>query len=167
MTKLTASNGWNRLPCGCDLELRHGVPIRLSSTVEAPEIPAATLCDEVAALTGLHVSLGEWLAGEDAGELQARTLVTADQFTEVLNRLAVSAAAIFFDRYHKPVAKDDVDWDTLEYANDFRRALDYCGLDWGDVDRDTCRAGYLKTMHAETKRLAETSESPRVEPESD
>jgi hypothetical protein len=167
MTKLTASNGWNRLPCGCDLELRHGVPVRLSSTGEAPEIPAATLSAEITALTGLHVSLGEWLPGEEAGEIQARIRVTADQFTEVLNRLALSAAVLFFDRYHKPVDRDDVDWDALEFANDFRRALDYCGLDWSDVDRDACKAGYLRTMHDETRRLAKATESPRVEPETD
>jgi hypothetical protein len=167
MTKLTASNGWNRLSCGCDLELRHGVPIRLSSKGEAPEIPAATLSGEVTALTGLHVSLEEWLPGEEAGEVQARIRVTGEQLTEVLNRLALSAAALFFDRYHKPVDSDDVDWDTLEFANDFRRALDYCGLDWKEIDRDACKAGYLKTMHTETLRLAAATESPRVEPESD
>lgn len=167
MTKLTASNGWNRLPCGCDLELRHGVPVRLSSKGEAAEIPAATLSGEVTTLTGLHVSLGEWLPGEDAGELQARVRVNGEQLSEVLNRLALSAAGLFFDRYHKPVDRDDVDWDALEFANDFRRALDYCGLDWKEVDRDACKAGYLKTMHAETHRFAAAIESPRVEPESD
>jgi len=167
MTNLTASNGWKRLPCGCDVELQHGIPVRLSSAGGVPDMPGPALSEEVAAHTGLRVSIGEWLPGEDAGELQAKTLVTGEQFPEVLNRLALSAAALFFDRYQKAVAKDDVDWDTLEYANDFRRALDYCGLDWGDVDRDACRAGYLKTMHAETQRLSVTAESPLVEPESD
>jgi len=167
MTTLTASNGWNRLPCGCDLELRHGVPVRLSSTGEAPEIPAATLSGEITALTGLHVSLGEWLPGEEAGEIQARIRVNGDQLTEVLNRLALSAAVLFYDRYHKPVDRDDVDWDTLEFANDFRRALDYCGLDWKEADRDACKAAYLTTMHAETRRLAAAAESPLVEPEAD
>jgi hypothetical protein len=85
----------------------------------------------------------------------------------VLNRLALSAAVLFFDRYHKPVDSDDVDWDSLEYASDFRRALQYCGLDRDDVDRDACKADYLETMHIETRRLAATAESPRVEPETD
>jgi hypothetical protein len=166
MTNLTASNGWERLPCGCDVELRHGIPIRLSCANGVPDIPVTELCDEVSALTGLQVSLEEWLPGEAAGEIQAGTRVSGEQLTEVLNRLAVSAATLFFDRYHKPVDRDDVDWDTLEFANDFRRALEYCGLDWNDVERDTCKAHYLETMHAETRRLAAATESPRVEPES-
>ena len=143
------------------------MPVRLSSTREVAEIPAATLSGEITTLTGLQVRLGEWLPGEDAGEVQARIRVNGEQLGEVLNRLALSAAELFFDRYHKPVDQDDVDWDTLEFANDFRRALDYCGLDWKEVDRNACKAGYLKTMHAETRRLAAATESPRVEPESD
>jgi hypothetical protein len=167
MTKLTASNGWERLPCGCDLELQHGIPVRLSCANGVPDIPTTDLSGEVSALSGLHVSLEEWLPGEAAGEVQARTRVDGEQLTEVLNRLALSAAALFFDRYHKPVDRDDVDWDALEFANDFRRALDYCGLDWKDVERDTCKAGYLETMHSETHRLAAARESPRVVPETD
>ena len=167
MTKLTASNGWERLPCGCDLELRHGIPVRISCADGIPDIPTPDLSAEISALTGLHVSLEEWLPGEAAGEVQARTRVKREQLTEVLNRLALSAAALFFDRYHKPVDRDDVDWDTLEFANDFRRALDYCGLDWKDVAQDTWKAHYLETMHAETYRLAASRESPRVIPETD
>jgi hypothetical protein len=167
MTNLTPDHGWERLACGCDLELRHGIPVRLSNPGEAPKIPAAALHEEIAAHTGLQVSVGEWLPGEDAGELQAKIRVNGEQFAEVLNRLALSAAALFFDRYHKPVARDDVDWDALEFANDFTRALEYCGMDWGDVDREACRAGYLKIMHEETRRLAATTEPPLVEPEAD
>jgi hypothetical protein len=167
MTNQTASDGWKRLPSGCDVELQHGIPVQLSSAAGVPGLPEPALSDEVEAYTGLRVSIGEWLPGEASGEVQARTIVTAEQLTEVLNRLALSAAALFFDRYHKPVDRDDVDWDTLEFANDFRRALDYCGLDWKDVERDTCKAHYLETMHNETRRLADTGESPRVVPESD
>ena len=167
MTNPTANHGWTRLSCGCDLELRHGIPVRLSSAGGAPDIPAAVLSEEVAALSGLHVSVGEWLPGEAAGEVQAKVLVNSEQFTEVLNRLALSAAVLFYDRYRKPVDREDVDWDTLEYANDFRRALDYCGLDWDEVNRDACKAEYLRTMHTETRRLSEATELPLVEPETD
>jgi hypothetical protein len=167
MTNPIANHGWKRLPSGCDLELRHGIPVRLSSKDGAPVMPAAALCGEIAAHTGLHVSLGEWLPGEETGEAQAGIRVNGEQLAEVLNRLALSAATLFFDRYHKPVDREDVDWDTMEFANDFRRALDYCGLDWSDIDRDACVKDYLETMHAETRRLAAATESPRVEPEVD
>ena len=167
MAEASVRNGWVRLPCGCDLELRHGVPVRLSCGDETPDIKAADLSAEVAAMTGLRVSLGEWQPGEEDGELQARVRVSGEQLTEVLNRLALSSAAVFFDRYHKTLDKDDVDWDTLEYANDFRRALDYCGLDWEAVDRDACKPGYLEAMHAETRRLAQAPETPLIEPETD
>jgi hypothetical protein len=167
MSKLTTGNGWHRLPCGYDLELRHGIPVNVSRADATPEIPAAALSEEVTAQTGLRVSLEEWLPGEAGGERQAGIRVDSGEFTEVLHRLALSAAALFFDRYHKPVDHEDVDWDTLEFANDFRRALDYCGLNWGDVDREASTARYLKTMHAETRRLAADTESPLVEPESD
>jgi hypothetical protein len=167
MTNQTASNGWKRLPCGCDVELQHGIPVRLSSAGGVPDLPEPALSAEIAAQTGLRVSIGEWLPGEASGEVQARILVTGEQLREVLDRLALSAAALFFDRYHKPVDRDDVDWDTLEFANDFRRALEYCGLDWKDVARDTCKAHYLETMHKETRRLADAGESPRVVPETD
>jgi hypothetical protein len=167
MTTLPPKHGWERLSCGCDLELRHGIPVRLSYPGKAPDMPEAALSEDVEAHTGLQVSVGEWLPGEEAGELQARVRVNREQFTEVMNRLALSAAALFFDRYHKPIAGEDVDWDTLEFANDYTRALEYCGMDWSDVDRDRCRADYLKTMHAETHRLAAGTESPLVEPEAD
>ncbi|HYQ71549.1 MAG TPA: hypothetical protein VET88_06440, partial [Gammaproteobacteria bacterium] len=134
---------------------------------DTPEVPAAVLSEEVAAQTGLDVRVEAWQPGETAAELQALARVDRRHFTEVLNRLALSAAALFFDRYHKPVDRDDVDWDNLEFANDFRHALDYCGLDWGDIDRESCMASYVETMHAETRRLAAGRESPMVGPEGD
>jgi len=167
MTGPTAQNGWERLPGGCDLELRHGIPVRVSRLEKAAEITAAELAGEITALTGLRVRIEDWMPGEDAGELQARVRVDGSQFTTVLENLALSAARVFFDRYHKPIDRDDIDWDTLEYANDFRRALEYCGLDWQEVDREACKAGYLEAMHAETSRLAAAADAPSVEPESD
>jgi hypothetical protein len=79
--------------------------------------------------------------------------------------LALSSAAMFIDRFHKPVDTGDVDWDRLEYLKDFREALDHCGLAWGDIDKDACLDGYLETMHRETQRLAQSTDSPMVEPE--
>lgn len=167
MAEATVRNGWVHLPCGCDLELRHGVPVRLSCGDDTPDIKATTLSNEVTAMTGLRVSLGEWQPGDEDGELQSRVRVSGEQLAEVLNRLALSSAAIFFDRYHKTPDREDVDWDTLEYANDFRRALEHCGLDWEAVDREACKPGYLEAMHAEIRRLSEALEPPLIEPETD
>lgn len=168
MTVQTARNGWERLPSGYDLELRHGVPVNLSRTETLADLPAADLAGEIADLTGLRVRIEDWTTGENAGEQVARVRVDGEQFSRVLENLAVSAARIFFDRYRKPVDRDDVDWDTLEYAKDFKRALDYCGLDWKDVDREACKAGYLEAMHAETQRLtAADGDTPPIEPETD
>ena len=55
--------------------------------------------------------------------------------------------------------------DRLEYLKDFREALDHCWLAWVDIDKDACLDGYLETMHRETQRLAESTDSPMVEPE--
>jgi len=91
--------------------------------------------------------------------------VSGKDFAEVLRRLALSSAAMFIDRFHKPVDAGDVDWDRLEYLKDFREALDHCGLAWGDIDKDAHLDGYLETMHIETQRLAQSTDSPMVEPE--
>ncbi|MGD2137802.1 MAG: hypothetical protein PVF08_06065 [Gammaproteobacteria bacterium] len=165
MDETTLVNGWQRLPSGFDVELRHAIPVRISDNGGGPAPAGATLAQEITALTGLRVTLGEWLSGERPGEHEARLTVSGEQLEEVLRRLALAAAAVFVDRYHKTVDRDDVDWDTLEYDNDFRKALAHCGLAWGDVDKEAYRDGFVEAMHRETRRLAAAPEMPRVEPE--
>jgi hypothetical protein len=79
--------------------------------------------------------------------------------------LALASAALFIDRFHKPVDASAVDWDRLEYLTDFREALDHCGLASDDIDKDAYRDDYLETMHRETQRLAQSTDTPLVEPE--
>ena len=79
--------------------------------------------------------------------------------------LARAAAAVFVDRYHKPIDDSDVDWDRLEYLSDFNAALLHCDMDDGQVDPDTYRAAYIDAMHRETHRLAHATDQPPVEPE--
>jgi len=165
MADVTVTNGWQRLSNGFDVEFRHGIPIRLSDNGKEPAIPAATLTDEITVLGGLLVAIGDWLPGEDPNEHEARLTVSSDQLEEVLRRLALSSAAVFFDRFHKPVDEDDVDWDTLEYVTDYRTALEYCGLEGSDADKEAYRDTYLKTMHQETRRLAQSIDTPLTEPE--
>ena len=165
MTDITRKTGWERLSNGFDVEFRHGIPIRLSDNGKQQTLPDPALLDEIMTLAGLHVSRGEWQVGAAANEREAQLLVAGDQLDTVLERLALAAANMYIDRYGRPIDRDDVDWDALEFDTDFRTALGYCGLDWGDVDKDSYQDGYLDTMHNETRRLAASGEAPGVEPE--
>lgn len=165
MHKASVRNGWERLSNGFDVEFRRNIPVRVSDNGHDMAVPEDVLLEEIAALGKLHVNLGDWTSGERVGEREACLTVSDQEFAEVLRRLAVSSAALFVERYHKPVDDDDVDWDRLEYLKDFRCALESCGLSWGDVDMDACFDDYVEAMHNETFRLAQTGELPLVEPE--
>jgi hypothetical protein len=157
-------NGWKRLSNGFDVEFRHSVPYRLSDNGRS-EPDDSMLVEEITALGRLHVQLGQWEAGERPGEREARLYVSRGEFAEVLRRLAQSSAALFIDRYRKPIDTSDIDWDRLEYLKDFQAALDHCRLGPGDMDQDAYRDIYIEVMHRETRGLAESGESPPVEPE--
>lgn len=165
MNNRTITNGWERLPSGYDVEFIDNVPVRISDNGSDPPTPGTELVEQIEALTALQVRLGEWESGERQNEHEARLLVSDKQFAEVLQRLALSSAAVFFDRFQKAVGKDDVDWDRMEYLKDFRTALEHCGMRWGDVDQDAFLADYGETMHQETRRLAQAAKMPPVEPE--
>jgi hypothetical protein len=165
MVSVTVENGWERLPSGFDVEFRHSIPIQVSDNGKGLTIPESVLVEEITALGKLHVQLGEWQPGERADEHEARVFVSGKEFAEVLRRLARASAALFIDRFHKPVDAGAVDWDRLEYLSDFREALDHCGLASDDIDMDAYRDDYVETMHRETRRLAQSAESPLVEPE--
>ena len=165
MVNVRVRNGWESLPNGFDVEFRSSIPVRISDNGRGMTVPEDVLLEEVSALGKLHVCLGAWESGERAGEHEACLTVSGQEFAEVLRRLAVASAALFVDRYHKTVDDSDVDWDRLEYLKDFRTALELCGLAWGDVDMDASFDDYAEVMHRETRRLAQSGESPLVEPE--
>ena len=165
MHNASVINGWESLPNGFDVEFRRSIPVRISDNGHGMTVPEDVLLEEVSALGKLHVCLGDWESGERAGEHEACLYVSGREFAEVLKRLAGSSAALFVERYHKPVDASDVDWDRLEYLKDFRAALEFCGLAWGDVDMDACFDGYSEVMHRETCRLVQSGERPLVERE--
>ena len=165
MPNVSVGNGWESLPNGFDVEFRHSIPVRVSDNGCGMMVPEDVLLEEVSALGKLHVCLGDWESGESAGEHEACLTVSGREFSEVLRRLAIASAALFVERYHKPVDDNDVDWDRLEYLKDFRTALECCGLAWGDVDMDDCFDDYAAVMHRETRRLAQSGELPLVQPE--
>ena len=165
MHNASVRNGWESLPNGFDVEFRHSIPVRISDNGHGMTIPEDVLLEEVSALGKLHVCLGTWESGEHTGEHEANLTVSGREFSEVLRRLAGSSAALFVERYHKPVDESDIDWDRLEYLKDFRAALDHCGLASDDIDKDIYLNDYVETMHRETQRLAQSTDSPLVEPE--
>lgn len=164
MSEDSTLNGWTSLSNGFDVEMQHGIPVRLSNN--GLDIPAddAGLVEEVSRLSGLTVVVASWEAAGD-GEQEARLCVDALQFGDVLKRLALASAALFVDRYHTPIDKDSVDWDNAEYARDFNHAVECCCLDAGEMDRKAHFPDYVTLMHAETERLLNAGESPMVEPE--
>ena len=165
MANLMVQNDWERLPSGFDVEFRHGIPIRISDNGKGLTISESVLVEEITAIARLHVQLGEWKSDEHEDEYKARVFVSGKDFAEVLERLALSSAAMFIDRFHKPVDAGDVDWDRLEYLKDFRAALGHCGLASDDLDKDAYLDDYIETMHRETQRLAQSTDTPLVEPE--
>lgn len=165
MNTSTLRNGWDHLSNGFDVEFRNSIPIRLSDNGMGVTEPDPSLIEEIAALGKLHVYPGDWAPGERPDEHEARLYVSSREFTEVLRRLAQASAALFVDRYHKPVDDTDVDWDRLEYLKDFLTALNHCGLEPGDKNPDNYRDSYVEVMHQETRKLAQSQEPPLVAPE--
>lgn len=165
MTENTTQNGWISLSNGFDVELLHGIPVRLSNN--GLDIPADDdqLVDEVTKLSGLTVVISGWKDADEPGEQEARLCVDALQFEEVLRKLALASAALFVDRYHTPIEQDSVDWDSAEYARDFNHAVECCCLDQGEMDRKEYFTIYVGLMHAETNRIIETGESPLLDAE--
>lgn len=158
-------NGWVSLSNGFDVELQHGIPVRLSNN--GLDIPSddALLVEEVTRLSGLTVVISGWEDADEPGEQEARLCVDALEFEQVLRRLALASAALFVDRYHTPIDQDSVDWDNAEYARDFNHAVECCCLDQGEMDRKQYFNIYVELMHAETKRLIDAGESPMVDTE--
>ena len=165
MTDNTMQNGWVSLSNGFDVELQHGIPVRLSNN--GLDIPSddALLIEEVTRLSGLTVVISGWEDADEAGEQEARLCVDVLQFEQVLRRLALASAALFVDRYHTPLDQDSVDWDNAEYARDFNHAVECCCMDQGEMDRKQYFSIYVELMHAETKRLIEAGETPMVDAE--
>jgi hypothetical protein len=167
MTEVATQSGWVTLSNGFDVELLHGIPLRLSNNGIDIAADDAKLVEEVSKLTELTVVIKGWQEAEESGELEAALCVDALQFEQVLRRLALASAALFVDRYHTPIDKDSVDWDNAEYARDFNHAVDICCLDAGEMNREDYFTEYVMLMHAETKRVLEAGETPMVDNETE
>ena len=157
-------NGWNRIATGLDVEIEHGVPVRISNTRRDRKVNKQSISERVLALTGLTVSVENWV-NISADEQESSVSIDKREFIEVLRRLALSSAALFVDRFHKPIDRYAVDWDKAEYDCDFNHAVEHCRIPYGTLNKDYYFDFYLKTMHEESLRLIEEGISPIVDAE--
>lgn len=145
-------HGWISLPSEGELLLEHGVPVAVR-VGDAGMADVERLIDEIAAVSGLDVTLGGWRPLEDAETKEAALHVDAGEIGEVLRRLAQASAETFFDRYRKPIETDDVDFDDEAYAYDFGFALEVCGLHWNQADQLALRGDYLRALHGAAEEM--------------
>jgi hypothetical protein len=165
MAEDTSRSGWVRLSSGFDVELSHGIPVRLSDNALDKQADDAQLVEEIADLTGLTVTIEGWVASSEAGERETRLCVDALEFGDVLQKLALTSAVLFVDHYHKPIDPDAVDWDSAEYARDFNHAAVCCCIDADEMKRRDYFDDYVSTMHVETQRLVKEVITPIVDAE--
>ncbi|MGE5465857.1 MAG: hypothetical protein ACM3Y9_00360 [Ignavibacteria bacterium] len=150
-------HGWISLPSQGELYLEHGVP-RQVRVPDAQAVDVERLLDEVEDVTGLHVTIGRWLSDAEAGDMEAVIQVHAEDVTEVLRRLAQRSAEAFYDRYHKPMDRSDIDFDEEAYAQDISEALAVCGLQWRQIDDSALRFIYERALHSAVAEIAANPE---------
>jgi len=152
MDKDDVIHGWVSLVADAEVFLEHGVPTRVWVADEA--VNTGALAEEIRELTGLQVTFGPWEAGEEPGEREAKLHVSPGYIGRLLEVLAHASAETFYDRYRKAIEPDDTDFDEEAYAQDFNAALEYCGLHWGDVDKDSLAQTYVTNLHRAAEEIA-------------
>lgn len=160
----TSYTGWSRIASSLDVEVQHGIPVRISTTDPSRKLKNVNISYIIQSLTGLSASLHNWI-NTTTEEQEWSLCVDQAAFTEVLRRLALSSAALFVDRFHKPIDHTAVDWDEAAYNFDYNRALERCCIPYGKLNKEDYFDDYIKTMHAETVRLVDEGLSPLVEAE--
>ena len=121
MTKLNLHNGWSRIAPGLDVELRHGVPVRVACNNAGQQLNEQHITNRVYALTGLTAAVKNGLNVTPV----ERELVCNDmtKFDEFLDRQALSSAAIYADRFHDTIHSNTVEWIDEEYSFDFNLTM--------------------------------------------
>jgi len=164
MLKTPCNDGWNRIASGLDLKVQHGIPVGVSNNGDLSLLNNQNISDKVLELTGLRVTVQNWVNVSN-DEQDSQVCIDSKQFEEVLRRLALSSAAMFVDRYHRPIDRYAVDWDSTEYSYDFNRAIEYCCMPYDSVNKKQYFKNYIHAMHAESVRLIDEGVSPLVEAE--
>ncbi len=160
----TSHSGWSRIASNLDVEVLHGIPVRLSNTDVSQRININNVSQKIFSLTGFNVSMHDWI-NLNANEQEWQICVDKNEFNEVLRRLALSSAALFVDRFHKPIDRMAVDWNHAEYNFDFNHAVEHCCIPYGTLNKKDYYQDYIRTMHEETVRLVREGVSPLVESE--
>lgn len=160
----TCHDGWHRIESGLDVELQHGIPVRISNTDTSHRLDERTVSKKVHDLTGFTVSMHDWI-NINADEQEWSVCIDKKEFEEVLHRLALSSAAMFVDRFHKVIDGSTVDWDDAEYTFDFNHAVEHCCIPYGTINKNDYFSNYIQAMHEESARLINEGVSPLVEAE--
>lgn len=162
-------SGWNRITSTLDVEVLHGVPVRVTNTVTQHDdsqqvIDENQVSAKISELTGLNVSMCDWKS-ISANEEEWSVCINKEEFEEVLHRLALASAALYVDRFHKPIDRTAVDWDDAEYACDFNHALEFCCIPWGALNKSSYFDQYVTDMHRESLRLVSSGITPPIDAE--
>lgn len=157
-------NGWSRIASGLDVEIQHGVPVRICNTDTTNQPNEQLISEKVHDLTGLTVSVQNWI-NTSPHEQEWSVCIDIKEFEEVLHRLALSSAAMFVDRFHKPIDHYAVDWDHAEFTYDFNHAIKHCCIPWNMLKKEDYYERYIDIMHKESVRLINEGVSPMVEAE--
>lgn len=146
-------NGWVSLPACGDVYLEHGLPRRIWVTNSA-NVVAERLVDEIAELTGLLVTLGDWEPGENGDGMEAVLRVNPADIDLVMQQLAETAAETFVDRYQKMIDSEDIDYDEEAFAEAMQTALGICGLHWDQLNEGALRQDYCLALHRASEEIA-------------
>lgn len=157
-------NGWNRISSGLDVEFAHGVPVRISNRMTNWPLDVYSVSKQIKQLTGLQVSVESEIATVQEDH-EYTVCIDKTYFVEVLRRLALSSAAMFVDRFRKPIDRSAVDWDLAEFNYDFNHAIEHCCLSYTSIKKADYFETYIKIMHQESTRLFNEGISPLVEAE--
>jgi len=169
MQTYSFQDGWKRIGTGLDVQVLHGVPVCLSHQENSAkkiegQLNSHTISDKVLELTGFRISLQNWKDIAD-NEKESSVCINRGDFDEVLRRLALSSAAMFVDRFHKPLDRYAVDWNNTEFTYDFNHAAEHCCIPYDSLNKENYFNDYIKTMHDESVRLIDEGISPFVEAE--
>lgn len=156
--------GWKRVTPALDVEVRHGIPVHVYCSDYVQPYHDRQITDRIHAVTGLAVSVHDG-AKLSAKEHEWSVCVDKNKFEEVLHRLALASAAIFVDRFHKPIDDSAVDWNAAEFSYDFNHAIEHCCIPIGTLDKQSYFDRYAKVMKNESVRLIDAGISPLVEAE--